>query len=359
MAISRRQFVTSVSAAAVAAGVGEVALAAEKNSKPGSDSSVDSTPEVKGKTTINDYRAIVERLKGPLVPITPAFTKNEDLDLDSTQRWLQWIVGSGIPMVWLTYGTSRYCSLTDQEIFDLTSAVGQVTRGRCIFIAATNFHWPVHQCRRYLKHAADCGADVVKIQGNWPWNPSEEDVFQYYRAVSDGSPLPLFAYTIKTPSVIAGMSDALLRRIIELPQFVGMKNDSGDFYEHRAYLATIRECGGRFVAMTGGSMMSFLWGYDFGAKAFTSAYGMIDPATPLAFYRHLVAGQRDEALAIVRDREDPMIDALAGIGGWLALREGLVLKGLFASRRERFPISTLTVEKAEQAKAFFEKNGLI
>ena len=29
----------------------------------------------------------------------------------------------------------------------------------------------------------------------------------------------------------------------ELPQFVGMKNDSGDFEEHRDYLATIREHG--------------------------------------------------------------------------------------------------------------------
>jgi dihydrodipicolinate synthase/N-acetylneuraminate lyase len=359
MAISRRQFVTSVGAAAVTAGVGAVGQAAEKSSQPGGASAVCTIREAKGKATMNDYRAIVERIKGPLVPISPAFTKNDDLDLDSTQRWLQWIVDSGIPLVWLTYGASRYASLTDQEIFDLTSAVGQVTRGRCILIAATNMHWPVHQCRRYLKHAADCGADVVTIQCNWFCNPSEEAVFQYYRTLSDGSPLPLFAYTLKLPGVAAGMSDALLRRILELPQVVGMKNDSGDFYEHRAYLATIREHGSRFVPITGGSMMSFLWGYDFGAQAFASGYGMIDPATPLAFYRHLSAGQRDEAVAIVRNREEPMLAALSGIGGWDALRVGLVCKGLFASWRERFPKSTLTAEQAEQVKGYFVKNGLI
>ncbi len=359
MSISRREFVTGVGAAAVASGVGRVGQSVEKNSQPGDASAVRSPGGAKDKAAMNDYQAVIERLKGPLVPITVAFAENEELDLDSTQRWLHWIVDSGIPMVWLTYGQSRYASLTDQEIFDLTRTVGQVTRGRCILIAATNFHWPVHQCRRYLKHAADCGADIVNIQCNWPCRPSDEAVFQYYRDVSDGSPLPLFAYTLSIPGVTAGLSNAMLRRILDLPQFIGMKNDSGDFYEHRAYLETIREHGSHFVPITGGSMMSFLWGYDFGAQAFASGYGMIDPATPLAFYRHLSGGRRDEALAIVRNREEPMLAALSGIGGWNSLRVGLVCKGLFASWRERFPSSALTAEQAEQAKGYFMKNGLI
>lgn len=306
-----------------------------------------------------DYRSNVDRIKGPLVPIMPAFTEDERLDLDSTQRWVEWIVQNGIPLVWLTFGTSRYFSLTDQEVWDLTKAVGEVTRGRSLLIAATNVYWPVHQCRRYIEHAAESGASVVKVQGNWFANPSDEAIFKYYQTVAHDSPLPLFAYTLRVSDKTTGISSELLKQILTLPQFVGMKNDSGDFYVHRSYLATIREEGAKFTPLTGDSMKSFLWGYDFGAQAFASGYGMIDLRTPLTFYEHLVAGRREQALSIVRDREERMVAALAKVGGWFALRAGLVFKGFFTSWQERFPVHTLTAEEAKIVQSYLRQCQLI
>jgi dihydrodipicolinate synthase/N-acetylneuraminate lyase len=79
---------------------------------------------------------------------------------------------------------------------------------------------------------------------------NEDVCFSFYRAVAEDSPLPLFAY-----SLMPMMTPALLRRILDLPQYVGMKNDSGDFYEHRDYLWTIAQQRAKFTAMTGGSLM--------------------------------------------------------------------------------------------------------
>ncbi len=101
---------------------------------------------------MQNYRDIVDRIKGPLCPVFPAFGDDDKLDLDSTCKWVDWVVDQGLPMIWLTPGTTRYFSLTDQEIFDLTEAVGQAINGRCLFITATNFHWPVHEVRRYIEH---------------------------------------------------------------------------------------------------------------------------------------------------------------------------------------------------------------
>ena len=111
--------------------------------------------------------------------------------------------------------------------------------------------------------------------------------------------------------------------------------------------------------MTGGSMMSFLWGYDFGAQAFTSGYGIVAPRIPLAFYRHLVEGRRDEALQIVKDYEEPMIAEFADIGGWAALRAAQVFLGFYGSWRERYPWPTLTEEQAQKVKAHLEAKGLL
>ena len=305
-----------------------------------------------------DHRDIVARLVGPLAPVLPAFTDDEGLDLDATCRWVEWVVASGTPMLWLTPGTTRYFSLSDEEVWELTRAVAGVTRGRAILIAATNLHWPVHQCRRYVEHAAECGADVVKVSANWLAGPSQDAVLEYYRAIAVDSPLPLFAYTL-TPTGGRGMSTELLRRILDLPEYVGMKNDSGDFYEHRDYLAAIREKGAKFAAMTGGSMMSFLWGYDFGARAFCSAFGAFAPEIPIEFHEHLVAGRRDRALEVVTKYEEPLIDGWSAAGGWAAIRAILVFKGFFSSWQERFPQPTLTADQAESARDHLARHGLL
>ena len=302
---------------------------------------------------MQDYRAIVDRIKGPLVPIIPAFGEQEELDLDSTCKWLDWEVEQGIPLFWLT-GSSRYLSLTDEEVYDMTKAVAEVVRGRALLIAATNFHWPVHMCRRYVEFAATHGAEVVTL--HMLYGTEDDSIFEFYRAVAEDSPLPLFAYTVQGSNCI---SPKLLKRILDLPQFVGMKNDAGDFYEHRDFLWTIKEHGARFTPMTGGSMMSFLWGYDFGAQAFTSGYGVGAPSIPLQFYQHLIAGRRDEALRIVQEYEEPMLADFADMGGWAALKASMVHRGFYRTWKERFPCATLTEDQAQRVKVHLEAKGLL
>ena len=307
---------------------------------------------------MQDYRAIVDRIKGPLAPIFPAFGDDEQLDLDATCSWVDWVIDHGMPMLWLTPGTSRYFSMSDQEIFDFTKAVGQTVDGRCLFIAATNFHWPVHQVRQYIAHAADVGADIVKVTDTWFAGPSLERSIEFHKAVAADSPLPLFAYTLTMPGHTAGLTNELLEHILDMPQYVGMKNDSGDFYEHMAYLATIKKHGAAFEPLTGGSMMSFLWGYDFGAGAFCSAYGVFAPQVPIAFYKHLVEGRRAEARAIVKDHEEALMNDLSGIG-WAGLRAALVFMGFHKSWQERYPHATLTDEAAARVKAYMVAQGLL
>ncbi len=294
---------------------------------------------------MQDHRAIVDRIRGPLVPLMPAFTDDEKLDLDSTSGLVDWLIEAGIPLFWTTYGTSHFMSLGDAEIMDLTRAIAGVTRGRALYIASTAWQWPVAQCREFIRRAADWGVDAVKLQVFWSFAPSDQAVFDYYQAIAADSPLPLFAYSLAVPGVTAGMTTDLLKRILgELPQFVGMKNDSGDFYEHHAYLQTIRAEGARFAALTGGSMMSFFYGYPFGAQAFACGVGMLAPQAPLDFYACLLQGRADRAAELIKRWEEPYSTVFPPLGHWAAFHTALWLLGRFRSRCVRFPLRTLGQE---------------
>lgn len=309
---------------------------------------------------MNDYRSVAARIKGPLVPIAPAFREGGTLDLESTCAWVDWLVNSGIKLFWTTYGTSHYKCLSDREIMDLTEAVAQVTRDRAIFIASTNYHWPASQCASFLEFASQCGVDIVKLQIGWRWDPPEDMVFEFYRGLADVSPLPLFAYTHVARSS-SGMSSALLARILHLPQFVGMKNDSGDFYEHCEYLRTIRLHAAQFVPMTGGSMMSFLHGRAFGAQAFATAVGMYAPEVPIAFMRCLDEGRPDEAVELIREREQPLLEleSLPCNDHRAVYHTILMLCGHFRTNAMRFPTQTCDENAVHAVRSFLCAQGIL
>ncbi len=308
---------------------------------------------------MHDYKSIVDRLRGPLAPITPAFGDDEALDLESTCRWIDHLVNGGAGMFWLTPGTSRYMCLSDEEIFEMTSAVAAVTRWRAILIAATSAHWPVHLSRRYIEHSAQAGADIVKVCPDPSMGGHAERTLEIFEAVAVDSPLPLFGYTLTPPGGSPLLPPAMLPRLFKTPAYVGMKNDSGDFYEHRDYLWQVRQADAAFVPMTGGSMMSFLFGYEFGARAFCSAVSMVAPQVPLTFYEHLIAGRRQEAVGIVKDHEEPFIAEMGDIGGWQAIRAALHRLGLFGSRRDRRPWPTLDDAQTDRLMEHLTRQGWV
>ena len=304
---------------------------------------------------------LFERLAGPLVPVMPAFDADESVDLDATARWIDGLISAGIGAFWTTYGTSHYLSLGDREIDDLTAAVADVTRGRAAFIASTQFHWPTRQCLAFTEHAARHGADVIKVQVDWRLRPAEDVVLARYRALADASPLPLLAYALGGATFGAaggGPSADLFRRLLEVPQIVGMKNDAGDFYEQTVFLAAVRAAGRPFEVITGGSMESFLHGHQFGQRTYAVALAMLAPAIVLGFDRALARGDRGEAVRIVRDVEQPFTAAISPLGHWAALHEGLRLLGHFPSRTVRFPLRTLDEAGAVTVARALEDLGL-
>ena len=308
------------------------------------------------------HRDLLDRLLGPLVPVMPAFRSDESLDLDATARWIDVLIGSGIRLFWTTYGTSHYLALDDAEIRDLTAAVGDVTRGRALFIASTQFHWPTHTVLAFADHAARHGVNALKVQLDWRLRPADDEVFERYRTIAAASPLPVLAYALGGGTFGAGAggpSMALFARLLELPDVVGMKNDAGDFYENTAFLNAVRASGRRFEVITGGSMESFLHGRRFGQRAYAVGLGMLAPDVVVAFDHALSRGDDEAATRIVRDVEQPFTAAISPVGHWAAFHEGLRLLGHFPGRTMRFPLRTLTDDEARRVRDAMEGLGLL
>lgn len=308
---------------------------------------------------MSSYGDIARRIRGPLAPVLAAFSDDDRIDIDATCRWVDWLITQGIKLFWTTQGTTHFMSLADREVRDLTQALAAVTAGRALFIASTPWHWSTRQCIEFVTFAARCQVDVVKLQFVFDWEPGADQVVAHCEAVAADSPLPLFAYTRGRP----GVTTQLLQRILQIPQFIGMKNDSDDYYGQEQYLRTVSSFGNlsEFLVLTGGGLSSVLSGYDYGMRAYGDMTTWYDPKRSLSLYESLKKGARNDLLAHIQSVEGPLR------AYWATLSPGMhwswghtVLEqfGFFPSRRMRFPLRTMDAEQAERVREFLNRHDL-
>lgn len=291
----------------------------------------------------NDFKETIERMKGVLAPIMPAFHDDGSLDLTSTCRWIDWMIKGGIKNFWTTFGTSHYFSLTDKEVYTLTKAVGEIINSRAIFIAAAPNHWPVYEIKSFISYAEKSGANVVKIMPDNRFDAKNTRAIEFHKAIAKDSPLPLLSYTLGIPTA---MSVDLLKEIIAIDEFIGMKNDSGDFYVNCKYLRVARENDPSFMIITGGTTSSYMHGVKFGQTFYADVMAMFNPKKAIECMNYINSGDFSAATEIIKLYEEPIIKLSEVLPGshWSAYHSILKVKGLFESNYVRYPLQNASCD---------------
>jgi 4-hydroxy-tetrahydrodipicolinate synthase len=286
---------------------------------------------------------VTERLKGPVVPINVCFAEDDSVDYAATRRYANWLCEQKVPVLLLTYGSSEFASLRDEEIVRLTQELSQEIAGRALFIAATGW-WCPQQTREFLQEAAQAGVDAVKVQIH-PSLPVTRDVLVgYFDRIQDAADIPLLIWA-------AWPGPFPLDAVVELakrPQVVGIKNDCDQFY---TYYDVIRATAGEdFAVISGGQMRNFVFGYQLGSPAYLCTVAPFRPDVSLAFYRTLTARRYDEAWEMVFRYEEPWLKLAVKLDWLRSIKSALNLYGLHPNNHSRAPNVSHTAEQREQVR---------
>ncbi len=97
------------------------------------------------------------------------------------------------------------------------------------------------------KHAEKAGADGVLIVTPYYNKPTQEGLYQHYKAINDNTSLPIIIYNIPSRCVI-DMSVETMARLFELKNIAGVKDATGDL---NRLDQTIKKLGPEFIQLTG------------------------------------------------------------------------------------------------------------
>jgi len=281
------------------------------------------------------------------VPLNICFNEDGTVNYGAVQDYVEWLCEQKAPILLLTSASSEFASLVEEEVWQLTAAVGEANAGRSVFVAATGY-WKPSKTREFLVHADTVGADAVKIQ-LYPRGLSHESIVRYFDLLEGASDIPLML--LVGDSKLFPLTAAI--ELAQRPYVVGVKNDGHAFYDYYDLIRKTRD--EDFAVISGGSMRNFMFGYQIGSPGYLCGIAPFRPDIALQFYDLLVDNRIDEAWQMVYRYEEPWLE-WATEHEWLGvMKSTLVLQGLYPSNRRCQPHPPASPGLLDEVRAKLEE----
>lgn len=282
------------------------------------------------------------RLHGILAPVTTPFhAGTEDLDLAGFTRNVGALVSAGLHGIVVCGSTGEAALLSDDERRVLLEAARSATpRDRQLLMGAG-----AESTRQTLKRCADAkaaGADAVLVVAPHYYSNAmtAEALRTHYRAVADGSPVPVVLYNIPKYMHFALPAD-LVAELAQHPNVIGIKDSSGDLNMLGGFLKAQSES---FAVITGnaGTLVPAL---DAGARGGILAVADFAPTLCLQAYDAQRKGNA-AAAAELQATLKPLASVIVAELGIAGVKTACDVAGLVGGPVRR-PLVDLD-EKAEQ-----------
>jgi 4-hydroxy-tetrahydrodipicolinate synthase len=163
--------------------------------------------------------------KGSLVALITPF-RDGKVDETTFQEHVAWQIGQGTHGLVPCGTTGESPALEHDEQERLIALCAEVAKGRAPVIAGTGSNSTAHtiEATRQAKHA---GADAALIVCPYYNKPTQEGLYQHFKAVHDAVDLPIVIYNIPGRCAV-DMSNATMARLAKLPNIVGVKDATND-----------------------------------------------------------------------------------------------------------------------------------
>ena len=163
--------------------------------------------------------------KGSNVALITPF-RNNKLDIDAYIKLIHFQIDNGTNGLVPAGTTGESPTLSHEEHQKVIELCIKESNGKNPVIAGTGSN-STHEAVSLTTHAEKVGADAALIVTPYYNKPTQEGLYQHYKAINDKCGIPILIYNIPGRSVI-DMSIDTMARLFELKNIVGVKDATGD-----------------------------------------------------------------------------------------------------------------------------------
>lgn len=306
-------------------------------------------------------------LTGVIPPVCTPLTDQREVDTESLERLIDFLIDGGMDGLFLLGSTSEVAFLTDrQRDMVLRTAVTHVA-GRAPVIAGV-IDMTTPRVLDHVGHALDAGVGGIVATAPFYTRTHVVEIEQHYRLIKQAiGEIPLYAYDI--PVCVNGVKldpDMVLRLAAD-GVLAGVKDSSGNDAGLRALIMGKRAAGlDRFSVLTG-SELTVDSAILMGADGVVPGLGNVDPVGYATLVRLARAGDWDAARA-EQERlcelfglvdvapADRMGRGSSALG---AFKAGLYLRKVIASPATALPAIPLSDGEIDAVAGYLDRAGLL
>lgn len=222
-------------------------------------------------------------VKGSITALVTPF-KGDGIDEIAFQEHVEWQITSGIHGLVPCGTTGESPTLRDAEHKRVIALCVEAAAGRVPVIAGAGSN-ETRISIRYAQHAKEAGADYAMVVTPYYNKPSQEGIYQHFKAITEAVDIPIIVYNVPSRSIV-DISNATMGRLSKLPTIIGCKDATGDI----SRVVEIRDlCGDDFIQLTGDDPTS-LGHSAHGGHGAISVGSNVAPAQYAAFHNAMMAG---------------------------------------------------------------------
>ncbi len=240
--------------------------------------------------------------KGSITALITPF-KNGLLDEEALRRLVEWQINEGTHGLVPTGTTGESPTLNFDEHKRVIEVTVEAARGRVPVIAGTGSN-STDEAIELSAYAEKVGADGILIVNPYYNKPTQEGLYQHFKAINDKVGIPIVIYNIPGRTNV-DMSVATMARVYELKNVVGVKDATANLARVSQQRAAM---GPDFIQLSGedATALGFM---AHGGHGCISVASNVAPRLCAEFQNTCMKGDFAAALAL-QDRLMPLHDVL-------------------------------------------------
>jgi 4-hydroxy-tetrahydrodipicolinate synthase len=240
--------------------------------------------------------------RGAIVAIVTPF-KNGKVDEAALRKLVEFQIKNGTDGIVPCGTTGESSTLSHEEHDRVIEVVIDAAKKRVPVIAGTGSN-STAEAIRLTRHAYKAGADGALMVCPYYNRPTQEGLYQHYKAVAEAVPIPIIVYNIPGRTGV-NINPDTLARLAKIKNIVGVKEASGSI---KQMSDVIHLCGPKFDVLSGDDLFTLPL-MAMGGHGVISVISNVAPADMAAMVDAFVAGDLKKARTL-HYKMTPLIDAL-------------------------------------------------
>ena len=185
-------------------------------------------------------------LKGSLVALITPMNQDGSINYEQLHDLIDWHIENGTDGIVAVGTTGESATLPVEEHLAVIEATVKHVNKRVPVIAGTGANNTV-EAIALSKAAEQAGADYTLSVVPYYNKPSQEGIYQHFKAIAETTSIPMVIYNVPGRTVVSMSNDTILR-LAEIPNIVGVKEASGNIGKNIELINSVPE---GFVVLSG------------------------------------------------------------------------------------------------------------